>query len=225
MPWYHCIAAFIHRHLAPMRVTWRNNLAILTAGLLGRRALVISELARAAMPELPESHRQRKKRIWRFIYNTNFAPMTAQCGLIPAICGLAGLKGLTHTQNLLEEIFIRRLLEHLSDTVRPLLLANRGFGRAGLLRFLQQMPRHTGRMVDYAVRVKGYVHIQIADGYQGLLRKYPVRRRSYVLLPGVRYRSDGASVVNLVWYWGKRHRDAWYSDAAGAVFSRWEAVF
>ena len=40
MPWYHCIAAFIHRHLVPMRATRRDNLDILAAALLGRRALV-----------------------------------------------------------------------------------------------------------------------------------------------------------------------------------------
>ena len=90
MPWYHYIAAFIHCHLAPMCLTRRTNLAILAAALLNRRALAISELARATMPQLPESHHQRKKRIRRFISNDNFTPMVAQCALIPAICRLAG---------------------------------------------------------------------------------------------------------------------------------------
>ena len=53
MPWHHCTAAFIHCRLAPMRATRRNNLAILAAALLSRRALAISELARAAMPPTP----------------------------------------------------------------------------------------------------------------------------------------------------------------------------
>ena len=90
MPWYHYIAAFIHCHLAQVRATRRDNLAPLS-----RRALASSKMARATMPELPESYRQRKKRIRRLISSDNFAPMTAQCALIPAICGLAGLKGLT----------------------------------------------------------------------------------------------------------------------------------
>ena len=64
------------------------------------------------------------------------------------------------------------------------------------------MPRHTGRQVSYVVRLKGNVHIQTADGYQGLLRKYPLRPNRYVFLPGAQYRSDGAVVVNLVLYWG-----------------------
>ena len=117
---------------------------------------------------------------------------------------------LNPSQNLLERMFIGRLLEHLPDTTRPLLLTNRGFGRASLLRFLQQMPRHAGRTVDYVVRVKDDVHIQTDDGYQGLLRKYPLRKKRYVLLPGVRYRSDGAAVVNLVLCWGKGRREPRY---------------
>ena len=90
------------------------------------------------------------------------------------------------------------------------MLADRGFGRASLLRRLQEMPRHTGRTVDYAVRLKGNVHIQTADGYQGLLRKYPLRPNRYVFLPGVRYRSDGVVTVNLALYWGRGHREPWY---------------
>ena len=39
-------------------------------------------------------------------------------------------------QNGLEEAFIARLLRHLPDAIRPLLLADRGFGRASLLRWL-----------------------------------------------------------------------------------------
>ena len=79
------------------------------------------------------------------------------------------------SQNRREEAFIARLLRNLPDAIRPMLLADRGFGRASLLRWLQEMPRHTGRTVDYVVRLKGNVHIQTADGYQGLLRKYPLR--------------------------------------------------
>ena len=129
---------------------------------------------------------------------------------------------LTPSQNRLEEAFIARLLRNLPDTIRPLLLADRGFGRASLLRRLQEMPRHTGRTVDYAVRLKGNVHIQTADGYQGLLRKYPLRPNHYVFLPGSQYRSDGAVVVNLILYWGRGHQYPWYlatllSDAKVAV--------
>ena len=89
---------------------------------------------------------------------------------------------LTPSQNRLEETFIARLLRNLPDAIRPLLLADRGFGRASLLRRLQEMPRHTGRTVDYVVRLKGNVHIQTADGYQGLLRNYPLPSGRYAFL-------------------------------------------
>ena len=81
------------------------------------------------------------------------------------------------------------------------MLADRCFGRASLLRWLQEMPRHTGRTVDYVARLKGNVHIQTADGYQGLLRKYLLRPNRYVFLPrgslSFRWGSDGEPGVVL----------------------------
>ena len=58
MPWYHHIAAFLRHNLTNMRATKRANLPLLTAAILNRRALVLSELARPWMPALPQSHHQ-----------------------------------------------------------------------------------------------------------------------------------------------------------------------
>ena len=55
MPWYHHIAAFLHHNLPQMRATRRTNLALLTAAILNRRALSLSELARPWMPGLPKA--------------------------------------------------------------------------------------------------------------------------------------------------------------------------
>ena len=102
---------------------------------------------------------------------------------------------LNPSQNRLEAAFIARLLRNLPDAIRPLLLADRGFGRASLLRWLLEMPRHTGRPVDYVVRLKGNVHIQTADGYQGLLRNYPLASKSLCVSARIaisfRWGSDG----------------------------------
>ena len=183
-------------------------------------------------PGLPKRVRQRH---FRFLSNPRFDPIQTQCVLMPTICHLAGLKvrtpimidwsdlgrkrglpllnwattvdELTPSQNRLEEAFIARLLRHLPDAIRPLLLADRGFGRASLLRWLPEMPRHTGRTMDYVAPLKGNVHIRTADGYRGLLRKYPLRPNRYVFLPGSQYRSDGAVTVNLALYWGRGHRE------------------
>ena len=95
---------------------------------------------------------------------------------------------LNPSQNRLEEAFIARLLRNLPDAVRPLLLADRGFRRASLLRWLPEMPRHNGRTVAYVAPLKGNVHIQTADGYQGLLWNYPLR-------PGAMRFYLGAAIV------------------------------
>ena len=62
---------------------------------------------------------------------------------------------LNPSQNRVEKFCIGRLLRHLPTTIRPLLLADRGFGRASLIRLAQQMPNHTGYPVDYVIRLKG----------------------------------------------------------------------
>jgi len=58
MPWYHHIAAFRSHNRPQMRATRRTNLALLTAAILNRHALALSELARPWMPGLPQSHHQ-----------------------------------------------------------------------------------------------------------------------------------------------------------------------
>ena len=58
MPWYRHIAAFLHHNLPQVRATRRTNPALLTAAILNRRALALSELARPWMPALPQSHHQ-----------------------------------------------------------------------------------------------------------------------------------------------------------------------
>ena len=75
MPWYHHIAAFLSHNLPQMRATRRTNPALLAAAILSRH--------------------QRKKRHFHFRSNPRFDPIQTQCALTPAICQLAGLKGLT----------------------------------------------------------------------------------------------------------------------------------
>ena len=179
----------------------RAYLALLAAAILNRRRLSLSELARPWMPALPQNHHQRKSASFASSSNPRFDRIQTQCALMPTICHLAGLKmripimidwsdlgrkrglplltwamdhdELNPSQNQLEEAFIARLLRNLPDAIRPPLLADRGFGRASLLRWLQEMPRHTGRTVDYVVRLKGNARIQTADGYRGCCGSIP----------------------------------------------------
>ena len=249
MPWYHRIATFLNHSLPEFRATRRTNLALLTAAILQRRTLAISVLVRSWQVQVPYSHHQRKKRLFRFLSNTGFDTVAVQTALLGPICQATRLRGLTPimidwsdlgqgrnglfaavcfrgrglpllswvstpeeldpSQNRVEEFFIGRLLRHLPNNIRPLLLADRGFGRASLIHFLQQMPNHTGYPVDYVVRLKGDVVVQSAH-YRGRLRDYPLRKGHILFWPQTLYRSDGAVVINLVLYWARGHREPWY---------------
>ena len=249
MSWYHCIATFLNEALPQVRATHRTNLALLTVAILERRALAISVLVRAWRVQLPYSHHQRKKRLFRFLSNAGFDTMAVQTALLGSVCRAAKLRGLTPimidwsdlgqgrnglfaaacfrkrglpllswvstpqeldpSQNRVEEFFIGRLLRHLPTNIRPLLLADRGFGRASLIQFVQQMPNHTGYPVDYVVRLKGDVVVQSVD-YRGRLRDYRLRKGRINFWPQTLYRSDGAVVINLVLYWARGHREPWY---------------
>ena len=249
MPWYHWIATFLNDALPEFRATRRTNLALLTAAILQRRTLAISVLVRSWHVQLPYSHHQRKKRLFRFLSNTAFDSVAVQTALLAPICQGARLRGLVPimidwsdlgqgrnglfaavcfrgrglpllswvstpteldpSQNRVEEFFIGRLLRHLPTNIRPLLLADRGFGRASLIQLLQAMPNHTGYPVDYVIRLKGDVVVQSAD-YRGRLRDYSLRKGRILFWPQTLYRSDGAVVINLILYWARGHREPWY---------------
>lgn len=249
MPWYHRIATFLNHSLPQLRSTRRTNLALLTVAILERRALAISVLVRAWRLQLPYSHHQRKKRLFRFLSNTGFDTMAVQTALLEPICQAAKLKGLTPimidwsdlgqgrnglfaavcfrgrglpllswaatpeeldpSQNRVEEFFIGRLLRHLPTNIRPLLLADRGFGRASLIQFVQQIPNHTGYTADYVIRIRGDVVVQ-STNYRGRLRDYPLRKGRINFWPQTLYRADRAMVINLLLYWARGHREPWY---------------
>ena len=128
---------------------------------------------------------------------------------LPLLSWVSTSEELDPSQNRVEEFFIGRLLRHLPTNIRPLLLADRGFGRASLIHFLQQMPRRTGYPVDYVIRLRGDVVVQNAD-YRGRLRDYPLRKGRILFWPQTLYRADGAVVINLVVYWARGHREPWY---------------
>ena len=136
-------------------------------------------------------------------------------GDCPCSVGFATPEGLDPSQNRVEEFFIgsaRGGLRHSPANLRPLLLADRGFGRASLIRFVQSAsggPNHTGYTVDYVIRLKGDVVVRRAD-YHGRLRDYSLRKGRILFWPQTLYRSDGAAVINLVIYWARGHREPWY---------------
>lgn len=154
-------------------------------------------------------------------FNGLFAAVCFRKRGLPLLSRVSRPEELTHSQNRVEEEFIRGLIAHLPARIRPLILADRGFGRASLIKFLQNLTSSTGRRVDFVVRVKGDVWVE-TDGFEGALKTYPLKKRRYVMMRRARYRRDGAVAVNLALYWGTGHKEPWYlattlSDARLAV--------
>ena len=130
---------------------------------------------------------------------------------LPLLTWATARDELTPSQNRLEEAFIARLLRNLPDAIRPLLLADRGFGRASLLRWLQEMPRHTGRTCVPVTMCfcperrwggNGELGAVLGSGASGTLVSGDIAAR----------RQGGGAALSP-------------ADAAGAVLSRWQAVF
>ena len=86
MAWYYRIATFLNYSLPQVRATRRTNLALLTVAILERHALAISVLVWAWWVQLPYSHHQRKKRLFRFLSHAGFDTMAVQTALLGPIC-------------------------------------------------------------------------------------------------------------------------------------------
>lgn len=142
-------------------------------------------------------------------FNGLFAAACFRRRGLPLLSWVSRPEELNPSQNRLEEMFIRRLVAHLPDTARPLILADRGFGRARLPLFMQRLPTLTGCPVDYIIRLRGDVIVR-TDDFRGRLRDYPLRKNRIVFAPAAGYRQDGAVTTNLVLFWGRGHAQAWY---------------
>ena len=92
MRWYNEILAFIQYAAPNLRATRTVNLALLSAAILSRRQLSLSALARAiACSGLTGSraHRHSKKRLFRFLSNDLFDPLSVQTSIMPSILSAA----------------------------------------------------------------------------------------------------------------------------------------
>lgn len=100
------------------------------------------------------------------------------------------------SQNALEYTMLATLRSILGDRVRVVILADRGFGRAGLIDECQKLG------LDYLVRICDDVMVD-GRAYKGNLKGYAIQRGDCRLWQQVRYRSDGRVTTNLVLRWKK----------------------
>lgn len=123
------------------------------------------------------------------------------------------------SQNRWEEEALARVLAALPPGVRSVVLGDRGFGRAGLLEWLQ------ARRVDYVLRVRRGAQITEPDGRRWKLGEEGLRPGQQRWRPGVRYGTyhdrPRDLVINLACSWkrpkraratraGKEYAEPWY---------------
>ena len=114
---------------------------------------------------------------------------------------------LLRSQNSLEEGLLRLLRTLIPETVRVIILADRGFGRAEWAAVCQELN------FDYGVRIRPDVTVASRRS-RGLLRKYPVFKGMAHVLRDVQYRKD-ARVTHHVVIRGrpglpKKRDEPWY---------------
>jgi hypothetical protein len=111
------------------------------------------------------------------------------------------------SRNAFEESLLLVLRTMIPESVKVILLGDRGFGRCSLAAFCRQ------HHFDYLIRIGPKVHVKL-KGFAGKLLDYPVKKGIARALKDVAYRSDGAVTQNIVVLWKRRlppHRDeCWF---------------
>lgn len=100
------------------------------------------------------------------------------------------------SQNALEYGMLTRIKAALPEGVRVVVLADRGFGRAMLIKECQKLG------LDYLVRIDADVIVRSVR-WKGNLKSYPLQRGACRFWDEVEYRSDGVVKTNLVLRWKK----------------------
>jgi hypothetical protein len=98
------------------------------------------------------------------------------------------------SRNAFEESLLLVLRDMIPQTIKVIILADRGFGRTALATFCQ---RHG---FGYVIRIQPSVTVRF-HGFCGKLLDYPVYKGIAKVLKRVSYRSDGAVVQNVVVHW------------------------
>jgi len=108
------------------------------------------------------------------------------------------------SRNALEEGLLLLVESYWPASVERVVIADRGFGRAALARFLSD------HGWGYILRVDPKVHVRDRRGHAGLYNQYPVDGRvRYRRQVWYRYRNKGVT-TELVWTHQTRQREPWY---------------
>jgi len=172
------------------------------------------EVADAMAGVIAKLARRRKKRLivsldWTDVrsFHTLMAAACIGGRAVPLLWSSYSTPMLKRSQNALEERLLRRLRALLPESSRVVILADRGFGRAGWAAVCQELG------FRYVVRIKPDVTVA-CPRYRGVLRKYPTRKGMAHVLRGVDYRKDRRVKHNIVVRWRpdlpKKRDEPWY---------------
>lgn len=120
------------------------------------------------------------------------------------------------SRNAFEESLLLVLREMIPQTIKVVVLADRGFGRTTLATFCQQQG------FGYVIRIQPSVTVRLR-GFHGKLLDYPVYKGIARVLKRVSYRSDDAVIQNVVIHWRrnlpKKRDECWFlmSDQPGSA--------
>jgi hypothetical protein len=120
------------------------------------------------------------------------------------------------SRNAFEESLLLVLRSMVPESIKVILLADRGFGRCALAAFCR---RHH---FSYLIRIQPKVKVKL-KGFEGKLLDYPVFKGIAKVLKDVAYRSDGAIRQNIVVRWRKnlppKRDECWFlmTDLTGTA--------
>ena len=172
------------------------------------------EVADAMAGVIQRPARKRKKRLvvsfdWTDVrsFHTLMAAACIGGRAVPLLwASYPGWK-LLRSRNSLEEGLLRLLKTLLPASVRVVILADRGFGRAEWAAVCQELG------FDYLVRIRPDVTVS-SPRYRGTLRKYPVRKGIAHVLHDVDYRKDRRVRHHIVIRWRpdlpKKRDEPWF---------------
>lgn len=108
------------------------------------------------------------------------------------------------SQTIIEEKFVKYLVHFVPKGYKVCIVADRGFGRVGLLQFLDKIG------VKYVIRVKSDVIVKDETGARKLLRKRKGRIDRIKWFPNCLYRADEAIKLNITIAKKRGAKEAWY---------------
>ena len=172
------------------------------------------EVADAMAEVIAKLVRKRKKRLLVSFDWTEFRDfhtlMAAACikgRSVPLLWASYPEWKLLRSQNSLEEGLLRLLRTLIPESIRVVILADRGFGRAEWAAVCQDLS------FDYLVRIKPNVTVA-CKRYRGVLRNYPVKKGIAHVLHDVQYRKDARVTHHVVIRWRpnlpKKRDEPWY---------------